>query len=337
MSTSNSTGFPVTTYSVPGEANMLANNRVSFPHGQQHNQANVSDAIELMSAKDAYIYLFYKTEKRYPHAYHALSSMHTFLAVDLRAFVAQQSGLEYLSGTPDGKMSFGIFGTTLEDELLEWANGRGKGIFGIRREDLANRSAHTDRARQFATPKLTYHIVAQQPPSTLSAEEYIPTVPTSPILQGSSPSSPRSIGSNPKPPTSQSPPPRPQEVILQIPATINVDDADMINQLYAGTYDLGDDNPPTPQSDTLSNTRQKYHQDVHNNAPYCQRCGWSDHCTYYCKAYYCPNCDRHAPGHSFNWCPIRMENKDRVLMEGLHGDVSYDDSYNMDGEGTKFW
>ncbi|EGO03879.1 hypothetical protein SERLA73DRAFT_175571, partial [Serpula lacrymans var. lacrymans S7.3] len=67
--------------------------------------------------------------------------------VGKRAFAAQQSGLEYLSGTPDGKVSFGIFGTTLEDELLEWADGRGKGIFGIRQEDLANQSAHVDRAR----------------------------------------------------------------------------------------------------------------------------------------------------------------------------------------------
>ncbi|EGO01675.1 hypothetical protein SERLA73DRAFT_177102, partial [Serpula lacrymans var. lacrymans S7.3] len=68
--------------------------------------------------------------------------------VGKRAFAAQQSGLEYLSGTPDGKVSFGIFGTTLEDELLEWADGRGKGIFGIRREDLANRGTHADRARR---------------------------------------------------------------------------------------------------------------------------------------------------------------------------------------------
>ncbi|EGN92727.1 hypothetical protein SERLA73DRAFT_146603, partial [Serpula lacrymans var. lacrymans S7.3] len=37
---------------------------------------------------------------------------------------------------------------------------------------------------------------------------------------------------------------------------INVDDdAAMINQLYAGTYDLGDDDPTTPQS----NTSSKYH------------------------------------------------------------------------------
>ncbi|EGO25836.1 hypothetical protein SERLADRAFT_437562 [Serpula lacrymans var. lacrymans S7.9] len=94
---------------------------------------------------------------------------------------------------------------------------------------------------------------------------------------------------------------------------INVDNADMVNQLYAGTYNLGDDDCPTPQSNTSSNTRQKYYQ-----------------------AYYCPDCDHYAPGHSFNWCPIRRENKDRILMEGLHGDVSYNDSYNMDGEGTKF-
>ncbi|EGN98418.1 hypothetical protein SERLA73DRAFT_183419, partial [Serpula lacrymans var. lacrymans S7.3] len=72
----------------------------------------------------------------------------TTFVVGKRAFTAQQSGLEYLSGTPDGKVSFGIFGTTLEDELLEWADGRGKGIFGIRREDLANRGAHADRARR---------------------------------------------------------------------------------------------------------------------------------------------------------------------------------------------
>ncbi|EGO00513.1 hypothetical protein SERLA73DRAFT_71535 [Serpula lacrymans var. lacrymans S7.3] len=186
----------------------------------------------------------------------------------------------------------------------------------------------------------TYHIVTQQPPSTLSVEKYIPTVPTSPISQELNPSSPCSIGSNPKPQTSQLPPPRPvpnslsrrrlmnqrgaqhgrQEVILQIPAgrtplkrqshtsgsqknsppgcpsnPINVDDTDMINQLYAGTYDLEGDDPPTPQSNTSSNTRQKYHQGVCNNAPYCQNCGWSNHCTYYCKADYCPNCDRCAP------------------------------------------
>ncbi|EGN94837.1 hypothetical protein SERLA73DRAFT_143714, partial [Serpula lacrymans var. lacrymans S7.3] len=41
---------------------------------------------------------------------------------------------------------------------------------------------------------------------------------------------------------------------------INVDDdAAMIDQLYAGMYDLGDDDPTTPQSDTSSNTRQRYH------------------------------------------------------------------------------
>ncbi|EGO18790.1 hypothetical protein SERLADRAFT_443761 [Serpula lacrymans var. lacrymans S7.9] len=85
MSTSHSTGFPITTYSVPGEANMLANEQMSFARGQQHNQADVSDTIELMSAKNAYIYLFYETEKRCPHAYHTLSSMHNFLAIDLVA------------------------------------------------------------------------------------------------------------------------------------------------------------------------------------------------------------------------------------------------------------
>ncbi|EGO28934.1 hypothetical protein SERLADRAFT_432939 [Serpula lacrymans var. lacrymans S7.9] len=67
MSTSNSTGFPITTYSIPGDANLLADKRVSF------------------APKDAYTYLFYKTEKCCPHAYHALSSMHTFLAIDLIA------------------------------------------------------------------------------------------------------------------------------------------------------------------------------------------------------------------------------------------------------------
>ncbi|EGO22320.1 hypothetical protein SERLADRAFT_440340 [Serpula lacrymans var. lacrymans S7.9] len=103
---------------------------------------------------------------------------------------------------------------------------------------------------------------------------------------------------------------------------ISVDDADMINQLYAETHNLGDDDPPTPQPNTSSNTRQKYHQGIDDNSPY---------------SYYCPNCNRRAPGHSFNWCPIRMENEDRILMKGLHGNVSYDDSYNMDGEGTKFW
>ncbi|EGO02275.1 hypothetical protein SERLA73DRAFT_71419 [Serpula lacrymans var. lacrymans S7.3] len=106
---------------------------------------------------------------------------------------------------------------------------------------------------------------------------------------------------------------------------INVDDnAAMIDQLYAGMYNLGDDDPTTPQSDTSSNTRQKYHEGICNNAPYYQICGWSNHCTYYCEAYYCPDCDCCAPGHSFNWCPIRREDEDRILMEGLHGDVSYD-------------
>ncbi|EGN96211.1 hypothetical protein SERLA73DRAFT_76189 [Serpula lacrymans var. lacrymans S7.3] len=325
MSTSHSTGFPVTTYSVPGEANMLANDQVSFTRGQQHNQADVSDAIELMSAKDAYIYLFYETEKCYPHVYHTLSSMHTFLAIDLRAFAAQQSGLEYLSGTPDGKISFGIFGMTLEDELLEWADRRGKGIFGI------------------SETAVRVLLVTQQPPPTQLAGEYAPTVPTSPILQESNHFSPHSNGSNPKPRPSQSPPPQPvpnaqtcclmnrrgaqcsrQELILQIPAArtpskcqshtlkkqkgslpgamrspeagspsnpINVDDAKMIDQLYTGTYDLGDDNPPTPQFNTSSNTQRKYHQGVRNNAPYCQICGWSDYRTYYCEAYYCPDCN----------------------------------------------
>ncbi|EGO22319.1 hypothetical protein SERLADRAFT_440339 [Serpula lacrymans var. lacrymans S7.9] len=64
-----------------------------------------------------------------------------------QAFTAQQSGLKYLSGTPNGKVSFGIFGTMIEDKLLDWVDGRGKGIFGIRREDLANRGVHADRAR----------------------------------------------------------------------------------------------------------------------------------------------------------------------------------------------
>ncbi|EGO04694.1 hypothetical protein SERLA73DRAFT_68368 [Serpula lacrymans var. lacrymans S7.3] len=360
MSTSHSTGFPITTYSVPGKANMLANEQVSFARGQQHNQADVSDAIELI--------------------------LTTFIGK--RAFAALQSGLEYLSGTPDGKISFVIFGTTLEDELLEWADGHGKGIFGIRREDLANRDVHADRTS--VTPERTYHIVTQHPPPTQSVEKYIPTIPTSLILQESSPSSPCPIGSNPKPLSPPSSPPRPvpntqtchltnrrgarrgqQEVILQIPAArtpserqsrmskgqkgsppgatrrpetgspsnpINVDDdAAMIDQLYAGTYTLGDDDPTTPQSDTSSNTRRKYHKGVRNNAPYCQYCGWSDHRTYYCEAYYCPDCDRRAPGHSFNWCPIRREDEDRILMERLHGDVSYDNSYNIDGEGTEFW
>ncbi|EGO04920.1 hypothetical protein SERLA73DRAFT_68578 [Serpula lacrymans var. lacrymans S7.3] len=118
---------------------------------------------------------------------------------------------------------------------------------------------------------------------------------------------------------------------------INVDDnAAMIDQLYTGTYNLGDDDPTTPQSDTSSNTRRRYHKGVRNNAPYCQNCGWSDDRTYYCEAYYCPDCDRHAPGRSFNWCPIRREDEDRILMEGLHGDVSYDNSYNMDSKGTEF-
>ncbi|EGN91204.1 hypothetical protein SERLA73DRAFT_80912, partial [Serpula lacrymans var. lacrymans S7.3] len=85
MSTSHSTGFPITTYSVPGEANMLADERVSFARGQRHNQADVSDAIELMSAKNAHVYLFRETEKRYPDAYHALSSLYTFLNIDLMA------------------------------------------------------------------------------------------------------------------------------------------------------------------------------------------------------------------------------------------------------------
>ncbi|EGN97229.1 hypothetical protein SERLA73DRAFT_74940 [Serpula lacrymans var. lacrymans S7.3] len=137
MSTSNSTGFPITTHLIPSDTNLLADKRVSFARGKRHNQADVTDTIELMSAKDAYTYLFYKTKKCCPHAYYALSSMHTFLAIDLRAFAAQQSGLEYLSGTPDEKVSFGIFGTTLEDELLEWADRLSKGIFGIRREDIA--------------------------------------------------------------------------------------------------------------------------------------------------------------------------------------------------------
>ncbi|EGO20028.1 hypothetical protein SERLADRAFT_442830 [Serpula lacrymans var. lacrymans S7.9] len=85
MSTSNSTSFPITTYSIPGDANWLADERVSFACGQRHNQADITDAIELMSAKDAYTYLFYETEKCCPYAYHALSSMHTFLAIDLIA------------------------------------------------------------------------------------------------------------------------------------------------------------------------------------------------------------------------------------------------------------
>ncbi|EGN95304.1 hypothetical protein SERLA73DRAFT_77324 [Serpula lacrymans var. lacrymans S7.3] len=120
MSTSNSTSFPITTYSIPGDANLLANKRVSFARGQRHNQADITNAIELI--------------------------LNTF--VGKRAFAAQQSGLEYLSGTPDGKVSFGVFGMTLEDELLEWADRLGKGIFGIRREDIAKRSLHTDRARR---------------------------------------------------------------------------------------------------------------------------------------------------------------------------------------------
>ncbi|EGO03147.1 hypothetical protein SERLA73DRAFT_129392, partial [Serpula lacrymans var. lacrymans S7.3] len=41
---------------------------------------------------------------------------------------------------------------------------------------------------------------------------------------------------------------------------INVDDdAAMINQLYTGTYNLGDDDPTTSQSNTSSNTQQRYH------------------------------------------------------------------------------
>ncbi|EGN96469.1 hypothetical protein SERLA73DRAFT_76426 [Serpula lacrymans var. lacrymans S7.3] len=395
MSTSNSTGFPVTTYFVPSEANMLADNRVSFARGQQHNQANVSDAIELISAKNTYVYLFYKTEKCYPHAYHALSSMHTFLAIDLRAFAAQQSGLEYLSGTPDGKISFRIFGTTLEDELLEWADGHGKGIFGIRREDLANRSAHADRVRRlfeysstrFVPPvpiipradqcypgaHLTHchsttsvhpvsgriHSHRPNQPNLARVEPLqspfhwvepkttnIPVTSTLTSVKRPNPSSSDKPTRSPtRPERSDTPDPHRENSIETAVSPkpgspsnpINVDDTDMINQLYAGTYNLGDDNPPTPQSDTSSNTRQKYHQGVRNNAPYCQHCGWSDHRTYYCEAYYCPDCDRRTPGHSFNRCPICMENKDRVLMEGLHGDVSYDNSYNMDGEGTKFW
>ncbi|EGO18792.1 hypothetical protein SERLADRAFT_443763 [Serpula lacrymans var. lacrymans S7.9] len=119
---------------------------------------------------------------------------------------------------------------------------------------------------------------------------------------------------------------------------INIDDdAAMIDQLYTGMYNLGDDNPTTPQSDTSSKTRQRYHKGIRNNALYCQNCSWSDHRTYYCEAYYCPNCARCALGHSFNWCPIRREDEDRILMEGLHGDVSYNNSYNIDGKGTKFW
>ncbi|EGO22835.1 hypothetical protein SERLADRAFT_439605 [Serpula lacrymans var. lacrymans S7.9] len=129
MSTSNSTGFPITTHLIPSDTNLLADKRVSFARGKRHNQADVTDTIELMSAKDAYTYLFYKTKKCCPHA------LNTFFGK--RAFAAQQSGLEYLSGTPDEKVSFGIFGTTLEDELLEWADRLSKGIFGIRREDIA--------------------------------------------------------------------------------------------------------------------------------------------------------------------------------------------------------
>ncbi|EGO01351.1 hypothetical protein SERLA73DRAFT_72297 [Serpula lacrymans var. lacrymans S7.3] len=425
MSTSHSTGFPITTYSVPGEANMLADKRVSFARGQRHNQADVSDAIELMSAKNAHVYLFRETEKRYPDAYHALSSLYTFLNIDLvadellkaigslhslenehsrhnnqdssicRALRMEKLVLESLerrlrmnslSGQTDAAKAYLELGGKI---LLTEARTRIErdGYTSTPPPGLSRRSPlHPDQIS--VTPELTYPTATPQPPPTQLAEKYIPTVPTSPTSQGSNPSSPRSTGSNPEPLPPQSPLPRPvpnaqtrrltkrrgarlgrQEVILQIPAVrtpsnrqshtskspkdsppgvthrpetgspsnpINVDDADMIDQLYAGTYNLGDDNPPTPKSDTSSNTRQKYHQGVRDNAPYCQNCGWSDHRTYYCKAYYCPDCDRRAPGHSFNWCPIRRENEDRILMEGLHGDVSYDDSYNMDGEGTKF-
>ncbi|EGN99295.1 hypothetical protein SERLA73DRAFT_73832 [Serpula lacrymans var. lacrymans S7.3] len=427
MSTSNPTGFPITIYSIPSDANLLADEQVSFARGQQHNQADVTDAIELMSAKDAYTYLFYETKKCCPHAYHAPSSMHTFLAIDLIAdkllkAIGSIHSLEKEHLQLNSQDSSICRALQMEKLVLESLEQRLR---------MSSSNGQTDTAREYlesggrillnkartwieqdgcmstpppslslwslsypdqisVTPERTYHIITRRPTPIPLGEKYIPTVPTSPILQESSHSSPRSIESNPKPLSPPSSPPRPvpntqarrltnwrgaqrgrQEAILRIPAArtpskrqsrmskgqkgsppgamhrpetgspsnpINVDDdAAMINQLYTGTYDLGDDNPTTPQSDTSSNTRQKYHQGVCNNTPYCQNCGWSDHCTYYCEAYYCPNCDRRAPGHSFNWCPICREDKDRILMEGLHGDVSYDDSYNINGKGTKFW
>ncbi|EGN97285.1 hypothetical protein SERLA73DRAFT_74992 [Serpula lacrymans var. lacrymans S7.3] len=125
------------------------------------------------------------------------------------------------------------------------------------------------------TPERTYHIVTQQPSPTQLAEKCSPTIPTSLISQESSPSSPHSTGLNPKPHPPQLPSPQPEPDMagknpkdsppgathrpeVGSPSNpINIDDADMINQLYAGTYDLGDDDPPTPQSNTSSNTRQK--------------------------------------------------------------------------------
>ncbi|EGO20789.1 hypothetical protein SERLADRAFT_442135 [Serpula lacrymans var. lacrymans S7.9] len=398
MSTSNSTGFPITTYSIPGDADLLANERVSFACGQRHNEADIADTIELMSAKVTYTYLFYETEKRCPHAYYALSSMHTFLAIDLIAdkllkaidSIHSLERLEYLSGTLDGKVSFGVFGTTLEDELLEWADGLGKGIFGIRREDIAKRSSHADRVRwlyEYSSARFVPPVLVTPRPDQCYPGAHLPhhhpstsTHPVGGKIYSHRPNQPDLTKVEPlqspfhwvEPKTTISPIiSTSTKVILQIPAArtplklqshmskgqkdsppgtmhrpetgspsnpINVDDdAAMIDQFYAGTYDLGDDDPTTPQSDTSSNTQQRYHKGVRNNTPYCQNCSWSDHRTYYCEAYYCPDCDRRAPGHSFNWCPIRREDEDRILMEGLHGDVSYNDSYNMDSEGTKFW
>ncbi|EGO01634.1 hypothetical protein SERLA73DRAFT_70804 [Serpula lacrymans var. lacrymans S7.3] len=112
MSTSHSTGFPITTYSVPGGANMLANEQLETPTS-----------------------IYFTKQKN-------TTPMCIMPFLGKQAFAAQQSRLEYLLGTPDGKVSFGIFGTTLENELLEWADRRGKGIFGIRWEDLANKSVH---------------------------------------------------------------------------------------------------------------------------------------------------------------------------------------------------
>ncbi|EGN99440.1 hypothetical protein SERLA73DRAFT_73962 [Serpula lacrymans var. lacrymans S7.3] len=281
MSTSNSTGFPITTYSIPGDANLLADERVSFARGQRHNQANITDAIELI--------------------------LNTF--VGKRAFAAQQSGLEYLSGTPDGKVSFGIFvGMTLEDELLKWADRLGKGIFGIRREDIAKQNLHADRARRLYKYSSTWFVppvlVAPRPDQCYPRAHlphHHPSTYAHPVggkIYSHHPNQPDLTRVEPlqspfhwvKPKTTISR----QEVILQIPAAktpskwqscmskgqkdslpgamhrpetgspsnpINVDDdAAMIDQLYAGMYNLGDDNPTTPQSNASSNTRQRYRE-----------------------------------------------------------------------------
>ncbi|EGO25835.1 hypothetical protein SERLADRAFT_437561 [Serpula lacrymans var. lacrymans S7.9] len=240
MFTSHSTGFPITTYSVPGEANK----RVSFARGQQHDQADISDTIELMSARNAYVYLFYKTEKCYPNAYHAFSSMHTFLAIDLvadellkaidslhlleskhsllsspdssirRALWMEKLVLESLqrclrmnslSGQTDAAKAYLELGGRT---LLTEAHTRIErdGCLSTPPPGLSHRSLlYPDRTS--VTPERTYHIVTRQPPPTQLAEKYIPTIPTSPISQELSTSSPRSTGGNPKPQPPQSPPP----------------------------------------------------------------------------------------------------------------------------------